>query len=104
MIYVHLHTCTESLPAEFDSRVKAMEVDEKPTEQFNDVGGKTKSIYIYIYIYIHIYIYMFTRVFPFPSQNRSPPSLILASRLWRLTRSRRSSSTTLAVSRRRSRS
>merc|ERR1712087_524721 len=29
----------EALPAEFDSRVKAMEVDEKPTEEFGDVGG-----------------------------------------------------------------
>ena len=29
----------EALPDEFDSRVKAMEVDEKPTEEFNDVGG-----------------------------------------------------------------
>jgi len=29
----------EALPSEFDSRVKAMEVDEKPTEEFNDVGG-----------------------------------------------------------------
>merc|ERR1719399_1685089 len=29
----------EALPSEFDSRVKAMEVDEKPTDEFNDVGG-----------------------------------------------------------------
>lgn len=29
----------EKLPAEFDSRVKAMEVDEKPTEDYTDVGG-----------------------------------------------------------------
>merc|ERR1719482_1326433 len=34
----------EALPAEFDSRVKAMEVDEKPTEQFNDVGGLEDQI------------------------------------------------------------
>lgn len=34
----------EALPAEFDSRVKAMEVDEKPTEQFNDVGGLEAQI------------------------------------------------------------
>jgi hypothetical protein len=36
----------ESLPAEFDSRVKAMEVDEKPTEQFNDVGGLEAQIQV----------------------------------------------------------
>ena len=29
----------EKLPAEFDSRVKAMEVDEKPTENYSDIGG-----------------------------------------------------------------
>jgi 26S proteasome regulatory subunit T5 len=34
----------EKLPAEFDSRVKAMEVDEKPTEDYNDIGGCDKQI------------------------------------------------------------
>jgi len=34
----------EMLPAEYDSRVKAMEVDEKPTEEFSDVGGLDKQI------------------------------------------------------------
>ncbi|KAL1522301.1 hypothetical protein AB1Y20_017293 [Prymnesium parvum] len=34
----------EALPSEFDSRVKAMEVDEKPTEEFNDVGGLDSQI------------------------------------------------------------
>jgi 26S proteasome regulatory subunit T5 len=34
----------EMLPAEYDSRVKAMEVDERPTEQFADVGGLDKQI------------------------------------------------------------
>ncbi|KAL7674606.1 hypothetical protein ACOME3_000883 [Neoechinorhynchus agilis] len=29
----------EKLPVEYDSRVKAMEVDERPTESYNDVGG-----------------------------------------------------------------
>ena len=29
----------EKLPAEYDSRVKAMEVDEKPTEDYSDIGG-----------------------------------------------------------------
>merc|ERR1719453_3056998 len=34
----------EALPSEFDSRVKAMEVDEKPTEEFGDVGGLESQI------------------------------------------------------------
>ncbi|KAI5284829.1 26S proteasome regulatory subunit 6A [Ascosphaera atra] len=34
----------DTLPAEYDSRVKAMEVDEKPTEQYTDVGGLDKQI------------------------------------------------------------
>ncbi|CAN8101759.1 unnamed protein product [Discula destructiva] len=34
----------DTLPAEYDSRVKAMEVDEKPTEKYSDVGGLDKQI------------------------------------------------------------
>ncbi|KAJ1910880.1 26S proteasome regulatory subunit 6A, partial [Tieghemiomyces parasiticus] len=34
----------EKLPAEYDSRVKAMEVDEKPTEDYTDIGGLDKQI------------------------------------------------------------
>mmetsp|Transcript_2538 Transcript_2538/g.3859 ORF Transcript_2538/g.3859 Transcript_2538/m.3859 type:complete len:465 (+) Transcript_2538:205-1599(+) len=34
----------EKLPAEFDSRVKAMEVDERPTEEYKDIGGADKQI------------------------------------------------------------
>uniref|UniRef100_A0A0N4ZM88 AAA domain-containing protein n=1 Tax=Parastrongyloides trichosuri TaxID=131310 RepID=A0A0N4ZM88_PARTI len=34
----------EKLPAEYDSRVKAMEVDERPTEQYSDIGGCDKQI------------------------------------------------------------
>lgn len=30
----------EKLPAEYDNRVKAMEVDEKPTEEYSDIGGE----------------------------------------------------------------
>lgn len=32
----------EKLPAEYDNRVKAMEVDERPTEKYTDVGGLDK--------------------------------------------------------------
>ena len=28
----------------YDSRVKAMEVDERPTEQYGDIGGLDKQI------------------------------------------------------------
>ena len=34
----------EKLPTEYDSRVKAMEVDEKPVEDYNDIGGLDKQI------------------------------------------------------------
>ena len=28
----------EKLPADYDSRVKAMEIDERPTEDYSDIG------------------------------------------------------------------
>jgi 26S proteasome regulatory subunit T5 len=34
----------EKLPTEYDSRVKAMELDEKPSEDYNDIGGCDKQI------------------------------------------------------------
>jgi 26S proteasome regulatory subunit T5 len=34
----------EKLPPEYDSRVKAMEVDERPSEQYSDIGGADKQI------------------------------------------------------------
>ncbi|KFH04309.1 26S proteasome regulatory subunit, S6a family AAA ATpase, partial [Toxoplasma gondii MAS] len=34
----------DKLPAEYDSRVRAMEVDERPQEEYNDVGGLDKQI------------------------------------------------------------
>lgn len=34
----------DTLPTQFDNRVKAMEVDEKPTETYNDIGGLDKQI------------------------------------------------------------
>ena len=34
----------DKLPDEYDSRVKAFEIDEKPTEDYNDVGGLDKQI------------------------------------------------------------
>ena len=34
----------DTLPAEYDARVKAMEVDEKPAEDYADIGGLDKQI------------------------------------------------------------
>jgi 26S proteasome regulatory subunit T5 len=34
----------DMLPAEYDSRVKAMEVDEKPMEKYTDIGGLEKQL------------------------------------------------------------
>lgn len=34
----------DKLPTEYDSRVKAMEIDEKPTDDYSDVGGLDKQI------------------------------------------------------------
>lgn len=36
----------DTLPAEYDSRVKAMEVDEKPSEEYSDIGGLDKQIQV----------------------------------------------------------
>ena len=32
----------DKLPSEYDSRVKAMEIDEKPNEEYTDIGGLDK--------------------------------------------------------------
>jgi 26S proteasome regulatory subunit T5 len=37
----------DTLPSEYDSRVKAMEVDEKPTEDYNDIGGLEKEVFYF---------------------------------------------------------
>lgn len=34
----------DTLPPEYDSRVKAMELDEKPSEDYSDIGGLDKQI------------------------------------------------------------
>jgi len=41
----------DTLPSEYDSRVKAMEVDEKPTEDYNDIGGLEKQVTSYLIDY-----------------------------------------------------
>ena len=40
----------DTLPAEYDSRVKAMEVDEKPTEDYSDVGGLDKQVGCWVFV------------------------------------------------------
>ncbi|XP_027849388.2 26S proteasome regulatory subunit 6A-A-like [Aphis gossypii] len=46
LVGVNRDTCVilEKLPAPYDARVKAMEVDERPTEQYADIGGLDKQI------------------------------------------------------------
>jgi SpoVK/Ycf46/Vps4 family AAA+-type ATPase len=49
LTHTHSHSHTpppkqDTLPAEYDARVKAMEVDEKPTEDYSDIGGLDKQI------------------------------------------------------------
>ena len=55
LVYVYLHLLLSSRvflvelgvflpPCSFDSRVKAMELDERPTEQYSDIGGLDKQI------------------------------------------------------------
>lgn len=39
-----LYLILDTLPSEYDLRVKAMEVDEKPTENYLDIGGLDKQI------------------------------------------------------------
>jgi 26S proteasome regulatory subunit T5 len=34
----------DTLPPEYDARVKAMEVDERPSEDYNEIGGLDKQI------------------------------------------------------------
>ena len=41
----------------YDSRVKAMEVDEKPTETYNDIGGLDKQIEeVHIHVHGHSFL------------------------------------------------
>lgn len=47
----------DTLPSEYDSRVKAMEVDEKPTEDYNDIGGLEKQASFWLSV-------LFRRILP----------------------------------------
>lgn len=49
----------ETLPAEYDARVKAMEVDERPTEQYSDIGGLDKQIQGELKIFYSLKFYLF---------------------------------------------
>jgi ATP-dependent 26S proteasome regulatory subunit len=46
----------DTLPSEYDSRVKAMEVDEKPTEDYNDIGGLEKQVICFPELGVNCYI------------------------------------------------
>lgn len=43
-VHKHSYLVLETLPAEYDARVKAMEVDETPTEHYSDIAGLDKQI------------------------------------------------------------
>lgn len=55
----------ETLPAEYDARVKAMEVDERPTEQYSDIGGLDKQIQE---VYCSVYLILFEVSVPFDNR------------------------------------
>ncbi|KAK8492976.1 hypothetical protein V6N12_065996 [Hibiscus sabdariffa] len=38
----NIYLILDALPSEYNSRVKAIEVDEKPTKDYNDIGGLEK--------------------------------------------------------------
>ena len=42
----------EKLPAEYDNRVKAMEVDEKPTEEYSDIGGEVGEVWVNVNVLV----------------------------------------------------
>ena len=44
IVHVHLYFICVCSCVRYDSRVKAMEVDEKPTETYSDIGGLDKQI------------------------------------------------------------
>ena len=41
----------------YDSRVKAMELDERPTEQYSDIGGLDKQIEEVCNVHVHIHVH-----------------------------------------------
>ena len=62
----------DTLPSEYDRRVKAMEVDTRPTEQYSDIGGVDKQIQVIIQIKIfepllRIYYFVLEIAFLFKS-------------------------------------
>lgn len=49
----------DTLPSEYDSRVKAMEVDEKPTEDYNDIGGLEKQVILLSWRSMSFFLFSF---------------------------------------------
>ncbi|KRH92469.1 26S proteasome regulatory complex, ATPase RPT5, partial [Pseudoloma neurophilia] len=43
-LHKETHIIFDKLPTDFDNRVKAMEVDERPTETYEDIGGLERQI------------------------------------------------------------
>jgi hypothetical protein len=59
----------DTLPAEYDSRVKAMEVEERPTEDYSDVGGLDKQIQGTCLFLLIIIIIIYNLFIPFPQPH-----------------------------------
>ena len=73
------HLIIEKLPPEYDSRVTTMEIDERPTEDFTQIGGLDKQIEVcgsitdynyYFSSFFILYVYFCTRL----SLSLPPPS------------------------------
>lgn len=43
-IHKERYMIINKMPPDYDARVKAMEVDEKPSEDYGDIGGLDKQI------------------------------------------------------------
>lgn len=77
----------DMLPAEYDSRVKAMEVDEKPEEQYTDIGGLDKqieevwkqSLCFWYYVVVSVGCIYLSNLFFLITRRKSANSLFLTS-------------------------
>ncbi|KAG2654725.1 hypothetical protein PVAP13_1NG501800 [Panicum virgatum] len=67
----------DTLPSEYDSRVKAMEVDEKPTEDYNDIGGLEKQVFTLQMVLVEAIVLPMTHKDRFQKLGIRPPKGVL---------------------------
>ena len=65
------HLIIEKLPPEYDSRVTTMEIDERPTEDFTQIGGLDKQIEVCNCISLILLLLMSPQL---PSNNTYAPT------------------------------